>query len=809
MVEKVARKRSEIQHLKQKSVRARKLSTAAASELRLWNKFMNDAAMNIHIQVFVRSFLGLELLGHMAPSLMGPSWAQAHKTGDLWLPLLWLFLSPVCCSHARSGWRFTSSEVVIPRKVSHRVSGAEIQGQLSYKIHFRGQRHVVHLKVKKSLLPRHFPVITDDDQGAMQEDYPYVPRDCYYYSYLEGVPGSMGTLDTCYGGLHGMLQVDDFTYEIKPLEASSKFEHVISLLVSEERSEVERCTIEEEDKDHAYEEATLAETPRAAPVYLWWPHRKYLKLHYTVTNSIYVLDRNQTRIVENVVLINNILDTIFNQAHYHVHVRAICIWNESDKVNLYNLPTAWSALDRFGLWKWYGWFPSLPHDSSLILTARKINQVSHYAFQNGICNPNWGVAYAFVGNYHIFLASSIAAHSLCHLFGVNHDTAGCHCFRRASCVMSAEPGLLDMMSNCTYGRMHDRASMWDPCGSVRNNPYTNFPYVAPRCGDKIINMDEECDCGSLKACSDDKCCETHCALSTGSVCSIGPCCLGCRYAQPGKVCRDTLGICDLPEYCNGKTHVCPDDLYIQDGTPCSPLAVCVSGNCTDRDMQCQALFGHQIKDAAAICYEKLNLIGDRFGNCGVRVTRGGGKPVTCEGDDVFCGMLHCSAVGQIPGGGDHTTFRHILADNEKCFGYDAHDGTELPEFGLVVDGATCGPGRYCLNQNCTFYQDIDFDCDIQTCNFKGVCNNRRQCHCMDGWKPPSCEERGPGGSLDSGPPPDKTLRLQTKIIFSLNKGIFLLLIRFILFGIAILGGVCSKLEGTLEKRMEEESVEEG
>ncbi|KAI4540721.1 hypothetical protein MG293_009762 [Ovis ammon polii] len=118
-------------------------------------------------------------------------------------------------------------------KVSHRVSGIERQGQLSYKIRFSGQRHVVHLRVKKNLLPRHFPVITDNDQGAMQENYPYIPRDCYYFSYLEGVPGSMGTLDTCHGGLRGMLQLDDFTYEIKPLEASSKFEHLISQLVTQ------------------------------------------------------------------------------------------------------------------------------------------------------------------------------------------------------------------------------------------------------------------------------------------------------------------------------------------------------------------------------------------------------------------------------------------------------------------------------------------------------------------------------------------------------------------------------------------------
>ncbi|CAK6431955.1 unnamed protein product [Pipistrellus nathusii] len=724
---------------------------------------------------------------------MAPAWAKAHLTGPHWLPLLWLLLSQVSCSHALPGWRFTSSEIVIPRKVSHRLRGAGVRDQLSYRIHFSGRRHVVHMKVKKDLLPRHFPVITDNDQGAMQEDYPFIPRDCYYFCYLEEVPGSMGTLDTCNGGLRGMLQVDDSTYEIKPMEASTKFEHVISLLVKEPSTEEERCTIQKENADLAFEEVKFAETPRAAPVYLWWPHRRDLKLHYTVSNSLWRIRPNKTEIIECVVMMNSIIHSIYYQHRLVVHLHALIIWEHGDVKDITNWKNAFQAIQVYGSYTDNEYFQKLLYDTSVLLTGHKIAGRDYFAFENALCNPNWGAMYVYVKHFHLFFGATVVAHTLGHMLNINHDVAGCKCFRRTFCVMAPYIGLNDMFSNCSYTPIHYRMQVYDECLAYTLPPFNNFPYVAPRCGNKIIDGSEECDCGSLKDCAENKCCETNCALSLGSQCSTGECCVNCKYAHPGWICREKSGICDLLEYCDGKKATCPDDFYIQDGTPCSALSVCVRGNCSDRDMQCQALFGYQVRDAPQVCYDILNVRGDRFGNCGRYFYKGGERHKPCEPDDVLCGILHCRDVKEVPGGGEHTTIHQLLAKGEKCFGFDHHFGIELPALGYVIDGATCGPGSYCFNKNCTFHNDMGFDCDVKKCNFRGVCNNRKNCHCQQGWNPPLCDILGPGGSIDSGPPPDREPSIRGKIDVNVNIARVLLMIRAAFLMCAFIIGCISYL----------------
>ncbi|EDL81420.1 a disintegrin and metalloprotease domain 4 [Rattus norvegicus] len=731
----------------------------------------------------------------MAPFLRPSTWTWVLLEGALWLSVLCSLLSSVCCSHGPPKWRFSTSEVVIPRKVPQRMGKSDMSGQITYSMRFRGQRHVVHMKLKKNMISQNFPVYTSNDQGAQQEDYPFVPQDCYFYSYLEGVPGSQATLDTCTGGLKGMIRVDDSTYEIKPLTSSSKFEHVISLLVVDERSrKSKKCRNDEimAEAGDPLEETKLAGSPRAAPVYLWRIHVKNIAIMYTVTHALFIqVGHNQTTSLELVLIMNSIADSIYRPSGLIVFARAICIWNKQDNFNITEYSdSVIKLMEQFGYWK-STFYWDFPHATSALLSGTKYGNKDYAAFQNGLCNPNWGVLYTHVGKNHFFLAASLMSHAVGHIFNIGHDKPGCVCFRRSSCVMSEFPTLLDMMSNCSHHNLHEKIIGWDACLSQPRVAYKNFKYAVPRCGNKVVDDNEQCDCGTLKDCLSNHCCGTNCQLIGSSTCAEGLCCQSCRFAPTGKVCRHTNGICDLPEYCSGVSEHCPQNFYIMDGTPCSPLAVCMSGNCSDRQLQCQALFGYHVKDASPACYKELNTKGDRFGNCGVREVRGGSKPLACQEEDIFCGQIHCDGVKFVPGGGEHTTFHHIKVmdvKEEQCFGYDAHHGTELPEMGLVLDGANCGPGKFCKAQKCVIHTELNFHCNITQCNYKGVCNNKGNCHCVPGFQPPHCIQRGTGGSVNSGPPATFQEKLRAEIHVSINRLIIIIGTRILLILASVLFG---------------------
>ncbi|EHB15246.1 Disintegrin and metalloproteinase domain-containing protein 25 [Heterocephalus glaber] len=367
------------------------------------------------------------------------------------ITLLWLWLGIFLFL---SGWLQTGHsqyssppEVVIPLRVTGTGRGMSARGWLSYSLHFGGQRHIVHMKAKKLLVSRQLPVFSYTDQGALLEDHPFVPDDCYYHGYVESDPESLVALNTCSGSFHGTLQINDVAYEIKP--------------------------------------------------------------------------------------------------------------------------------------------------------------------------------------------------------------------------------------------------------------------------------------------------------------KSGLCCKNCTFMPPGSVCREKSGECDLPEWCNGTSHECPKDVYVQNGMSCMGNGHCYEKICASRDEQCKQIFGKESRSANLTCYREINNRGDCFGNCGISR----GSYVRCNANDILCGRVQCENVTEIPSLSNHRTLHCVQIRDNICRGSDYHVGMTIPDIGDVKDGTECGNKTVCINRRCVPMPLWTSDCSLETCNRSGICNNKNHCHCDYGWAPPDCMIEGYGGSVDSGPPP--------------------------------------------------------
>ena len=66
--------------------------------------------------------------------------------------------------------------------------------------------------------------------------------------------------------------------------------------------------------------------------------------------------------------------------------------------------------------------------------------------------------------------------------------------------------------------------------------------------------------------------------------------------------------------------MCPDNLFRRNGLPCTTEVAdsfCYQGACRSLLDQCHFVWGTESAVADDICFERVNILGDQYGNCGV------------------------------------------------------------------------------------------------------------------------------------------------------------------------------------------------
>ncbi|XP_069921260.1 disintegrin and metalloproteinase domain-containing protein 20 [Oryctolagus cuniculus] len=665
------------------------------------------------------------------------------------LPLLLLgvSLSIHGLSQARPSQHFSSPEVVIPSKVTSRGRGAKAPGWLSYRLRIGGQRHIVHMRVKRLLVSTHLPVFTYTEQHGLQEDHPFVLDDCYYHGYVEGASESLVALSSCSGGFQGMLQINDLIYEIKPIRHSSTFEHLVYQVGSDKtesphmRCGLTEASITRQKELHASYNSTLKQSSNVG----WWTHWRFVELGVVVDHVRFLYSQSNVSVVYNEVShVINIVDEFYYLMQVDITLIGIEIWNKRNPISTSN--DLGEVLWDFAVWKDSHLESRLHHDAAHLFIKEVHDQTVGMAFITGICDPPFNCAVSVFESQDLFLCALTVAHELGHNLGMNHDDQWCAC-EVEWCLMYAYRENTTKFSNCSYAQYYDTTR--NPGMCIHSPPYTGYVSGLKFCGNRVVEEGEECDCGSVHQCERDPCCLLDCALRPGAACASGSCCKDCKFLPPGTLCRQQVSECDLPEWCNGTSHECPDDVYIQDGTPCMGGASCYAKTCNNPDVQCKEIFGREARSASEICYSEVNTQGNRFGHCGIVET----TYVKCMAPDIMCGRIQCENVHKVPNLKEHSTVHQYHFNDTTCWGTDYHLGMSIPDIGEVKDGTVCAPGKICIGRKCASVNPVPQNCEPLHCSLRGVCNNRQHCHCRHGWAPPNCSYEGHGGSVDSGPPP--------------------------------------------------------
>ncbi|XP_074119343.1 disintegrin and metalloproteinase domain-containing protein 30-like [Sminthopsis crassicaudata] len=672
-------------------------------------------------------------------------------------------------------WGFSSYEVIIPRPLVTRGGDPDLARRVSYLLRIGGKKNIIHLQPKKLLLARHLRVFTFTEDGVRVEDQPYVPSNCNFRGSVEGSPRSDAMLSTCLGGLRGMLKIEDSFYQIEPVQDSYSFEHVVYRLKDDVFSNF-TCGLTDEEVKGQLSKLQPAPAARAPSWTSSYIHQKYMEVMIVLDKLRFdFLRSNLTKAISDTIVMAGVMDTYFQVLNARIHLKAIEVWTDASKVNT-SVKKLIQVLEQFSEYRSTVLHKRIRTDWTHLYIHKFYPDALGWAYVGSVCHWGYGASVSTLPDKNLVAPSTWSTHELGHGVGMAHDTKGCFCQGKTHCIMGA--GGRFGFSNCSFVDYFNLVSVKGDC--LDNMP--GYSYTVKRCGNKVVDDGEECDCGTIEECKKDVCCQPDCKLKPGADCNTGLCCMDCRFRPSGYICRGKHNACDLTEFCNGTSNLCPDDFYKQDGTPCGKEALCYKKACHDRFLQCKKVFGSSARNAPFMCYEEVHRRTDRFGNCGL-LGRGYKR---CRSSDILCGRLQCVNVKNVPEMPDHTTviFTHVKEFNIRCWGTDYHSSMlamELRDDGAVKDGTACGRDLVCINRTCHNVSVLKYDCNPEKCNKRGVCNNRKDCHCHYGWAPPFCETPGYGGSIDSGPAGKmKTVSKPVKVVPIMFIRLLLLVLSLVL-----------------------------
>lgn len=389
-------------------------------------------------------------------------------------------------------------------------------GKLSdhHQIKLKGEEVILYLQKTKNLLG---PDYSETYYSPTGEEVTTRPKDmdhCYYEGHIINENNTVASISTCHG-LRGYFTHLDQKYMIIPLKSTDEEDHAVLTNNQEDLDSTNyTCGERQVGSEGLLRTARSLKSPELNE---YLQADKYIDLSLVLDNAFYNnYNRNLTMIRSFVFEVMNLLNVIYKTINIQVVLVGMEIWSNDDKIKV--VPNARNTFSNFLNWHRSNLRNQKLHDHIQLLSGINFNKPQvGLAASNSLCSPS-SVAIIEAKNKNSVSLVAIMAHELGHVLGMPdvHFSTKCP---SGSCVMnqylsSAFPKDFSSTSQSRFEKFI--LSKKPKC--LLQAPSPKSIITEPVCGNKLLEVGEDCDCGSPKECTN-FCCEPEtCKFKPGNGC---------------------------------------------------------------------------------------------------------------------------------------------------------------------------------------------------------------------------------------------------------------------------------------------------
>ncbi|XP_003412419.3 ADAM DEC1 [Loxodonta africana] len=387
--------------------------------------------------------------------------------------------------------------------------------EVQYQIILNGEEIILHLQKTEYLLGPDYTETVYSSRGEEVTTSPQNMEHCYYEGHTLNEKDSVASISTC-DGLRGYFTHHGQRYMIKPLKSTDQEEHAVLTDSQEELDPANHtCGVRNVGRQQGLIRTSRSLSNSEQEDFL--RAKKYIELFLVLDNAFYKLHKRNLTLIRSFLFdVINLLNVIYNTIDVHVALVGMEVWSDGDKIKV--VPNTGVTFNNFMIWHRSNLAKKKIHDHAQLLSGISFNN-RHVgmAAANSLCSPS-SVAVIEAKRMNNVALVAVMSHELGHVLGMPDVPFNTEC-PSGSCVMNQYLSSKFPKGFSTTSRSHFRRyllSQKPKC--LLQAPISKNIITTPVCGNQLLELGEDCDCGSSKDCTDSCCEATTCKLKTGPDC---------------------------------------------------------------------------------------------------------------------------------------------------------------------------------------------------------------------------------------------------------------------------------------------------